>query len=188
MNGNVYVDNEPDLIRRLQDGDIEAFDRLFEQHRRGMLVYVEGMVGDRSHAEDIVQDCFVEFVEKIGRINPEKGASGWLYRVARNRAIDVLRRRKFEINQKEWSWGEKLKGNGAIEKNPAIDLMEKEREIDVQRLLGSLPSKERDLLLLRFYSGLSFREIADILRRPLGTVLWQAHRSLKKLKEIAGEM
>ena len=187
-NGNTYVDNDADLVRRLQNGDQGAFERLFEKHRRGMLAYSEKLVGERSLAEDIVQDCFVEFVEKIEGINAERGASGWLYRVARNRSIDILRRRKFEISRREGSQDNGHAGDGVVENNPADGLMEKEMKANAQTLLDTLPQKERDLLLLRFFGGLSFREIADVLRRPLGTVLWQVQRSLRKLREIADEL
>jgi len=178
------VDNEAELIKQFQGGDIKAFDRLFDHYCMGLLAYVKGMVGDKSLAEDIVQDCFVELVEKIDRLNPDKGLSGWIYRVARNRTIDVMRRRKFEVSGEDCI----TNGQGETQPGPRDCLVEKEREINAKELLGTLPENERTLLMLRYYSGLSFREIAEVLRRPLGTVLWQARRSLRKMRDIADEM
>jgi len=173
-----------ELIVRLRNGEIGAFDALFDKYRRGLLAYVRGMTGDEGLAEDVVQDSFLQFVHRIDRINPKQGASGWLYRTARNRAIDVLRHRKFET----------LPGDESLERaqedvalSPAGRLMQNEDHRAVEAALRELPEAEREILVLRFYAGLKFREIAGVVGRPLGTVLWRGKRGLQILREILGE-
>jgi len=180
---------ESGLIRRVQDGDIGAFDALFEKYRRGILAYVFGMCGDRELAEDIVQECFVELVRRIRKIDPGRGAGGWLYRVARNRTVDCLRHRKFEILPGDEALAEQRETAGhAPVRTAAEEVIARESARGVRRALMELSRKERDVLALRFYGGLKFNEIAQVLGRPLGTVLWQARRSLGKLKDILDEM
>ena len=181
---------EAKLVRRLQSGDMAAFDTLFEKHRKGILAYVSGITGDRNLAEDITQDCFVELVRKINRIDPRRGVSAWLYRVARNRSVDVLRHRKHEHLPGDLLRGIEAGGSRDRDGDRPDRQLERKEEIErIQTVLQKLPLKDRELLLLRFYGDLTFREIAVTLRRPLGTVLWQARRSLGKLKNalVAGK-
>lgn len=178
------VESDKSLLERLKNGGTEAFDALFEKYRRGLFAYARGMVGDAGLAEDIVQECFLELVRNVGRIDPERGAGGWLYRVARNRALDVLRARRSGM---EAATGSSVDGKAASEPadpapTPVEAALERERAENVKTALNMLPPKERDLLFLRFFGDLKFSEIAQLRRRPLGTVLWQATRSLEKIR------
>lgn len=170
-------ESEPSLVRRIQDGDPEAFDELYERQRRKLFAYVLGLLRDEARSEDIVQDCFVELVRRISTIDARRGASGWLWRVARNKAFDAIRRRKLEERHAENLRPETEKTG----ETPAGQMMASERQRYVRGILDLLPPSERDLLLLRFYGGLSFKQMARVVRRPLGTVLWQVRRSLEKL-------
>jgi RNA polymerase sigma-70 factor (ECF subfamily) len=168
----------------MQRGDMGAFDVIFDRYRRRLLAFVYSLLGDRGLAQDIVQECFVELARRVGRIDPERGVAGWLHRVARNRAIDVLRRRRKE------SWlGEEtglrtpdaeIRGPGT----PAEQMARREDAERVRQALAALSVRDREILSLRFYAGLTFKEIAGVLRRPLGTVLWQGRRSLHRLRRV----
>jgi RNA polymerase sigma-70 factor (ECF subfamily) len=181
-------ETDADLVHRLKQNDADAFDRIFEQHRRGMLAYVYGMVGDRGLAEDIVQECFIRLVRNIAKIRPGRSASPWLYRVARNMAIDAMRHRKFEVLEETRDVSERA-AQQAERATPLPDagILAEELSMDVSALLDTLPPRERELVMLRFFAGLTFREIAATVRRPLGTVLWQVRRSLQKLREHMNE-
>ena len=177
------------LIVRFQDGDLDAFEELFEKHRRGLLAYVVGLISDRALAEDIVQDCFVALARSIAKIRPEKGASGWLYRTARNRTIDVLRHRKFQVLPgDEFLTRERHDVPEDPVDTPAQILERREKRDRIRAHLEALPVKERELLVARYYGEMTFKQTAKALKRPLGTVLWQARRSLEKLRNrLAGE-
>jgi len=181
MENESRTESEADLIRRLQGGDSDAFDALFERHRRGLFAYIFGYCRDRQLAEDVVQDTFLEFVRRIDSIRPKQGANGWLYRVARNRTIDILRHRQYEVVPGDEFMA--VHGEGTDrEQGPDRDLVRKERREHLREVMDALPEKDRELLLLRFYGGLTFREAGQVLGRPLGTVLWQGRRALEKLR------
>jgi RNA polymerase sigma-70 factor (ECF subfamily) len=169
----------------MQEGDLTAFDALFEKYRRGILAYASGMLGDRIEAEDVVQETFVELAKHIQSIDAERGLSGWLYRVARNRAVDIIRRRKFEIAPgEETVLGQAEKwaaGQARAEDEAAV---EAETLARVKAAVSRLSEKEQEILLLRFHSGMKFQEIAELLDRPLGTVLWQVQDCMEKLRNI----
>jgi RNA polymerase sigma-70 factor (ECF subfamily) len=178
------LETDASLVRRLQDGDLAAFDVLFERHRRGVIAYVTGMIHDAAASEDIVQEVFVKLVRRIADIDPERGVSAWLYRVARNGTIDRLRKYKREILPGDVELGLLCEdGSVGVDVTPAERMVRDESSEAVQKALAGLPPKERDLLLLRYYGDCSFKEIASIVRRPLGTVLWQVHRSLAKMRK-----
>lgn len=176
------------LIRRLQAGDRSAFDTLFDTYRRGLLAYVTGMIGDRGVAEEIVQDCFLRLVQNIDRLRPTRGVSGWLYRTARNRAIDVGRHRRFEVLPGNEAVAARMGETATPAPDPAEQVMRQEEAVAVRAAVDRLAPDERDLVLLRFFGGLTFREIAKVLNRPLGTVLWKGKRCLEKLNDVMGDV
>ena len=187
---------EGELIRRLQKGDADAFDGIFEMHRRAIYAFAAGMVGDRWLAEDIVQEAFIELVRHIGRIDAERGSRAWLFRVARNRAIDALRKRAPEVRSAEPAptGGPVRQAQGGLAEgaderavaSPADALMGDEQRAAVAKALERLEPREREVLMLHFYGDLTFREVAAVVKRPLGTVLWLAQRGLGRLAGILG--
>lgn len=184
---NTVSDGE--LVRRLRAGDPDAFDRLFAKHRQGIFAYLRQRCGDAGLAEDVTQEVFVELVRRLDRIDPRRGVSGWLYRVARNRMIDVMRHRRFEtLPGEDFFRSAARRRTSGEDRGPAAGLLAAERAARLQRVLATLPEKERDVLTMRYFGDLSFKEIAAATRRPLGTVLWQAHRAVRRLREqLEGE-
>ena len=183
--------SEADLICGLRRGEVGAFDALFDRHRAGVFAYALAMLHDRGIAEDVVQEVFVEMARRADRLDPARGAAAWLYRVARNRAIDRLRRRR----RLEFPGDDVLAERGARVPDPGsapdAGLADAETAAGLRRAVDALPERERDVLLMRFYGGLTFQEVARAVRRPLGTVLWQAHRALGRLRAAmpsAGEL
>jgi RNA polymerase sigma-70 factor (ECF subfamily) len=103
--------------------------------------------------------------------------------VARNRAIDYLRKHRNEVMREDLDAVRAGEGDlGRLTLTPADNLVAEETRKAVLDALAELPSRERDLLMLRFFGDRTFKEIAAIVRRPLGTVLWQVHRSLAKMR------
>jgi RNA polymerase sigma-70 factor (ECF subfamily) len=188
MPENSHIEEEAVLIVRLQAGEIEAFDELFQRYRRRILAYVYGQINDHGKAEDITQECFVKLTAKIETIKPEKGVSAWLYRVARNMAYDFMRHRRFEVLPGD-EFIEKEREDNTESDSSAPDeyTMQHEQKQSVEAAMLLLSPKERDVLTLRFYGDLTFREIASVVKRPLGTVLWQTRRSLEKLERILAD-
>jgi len=185
MHKHEQSESDSSLIKRLQRGDKAAFDVLFEKHRRGILAYLLQMSGDRGLAEDVTQECFIELVRRIESIDRRRGAKGWLYRVARNRMVDILRHRGHESLRGREYFVDAPGSDGG----PEAGLVSRDRKARVLQALKTLPERERDVIMLRFYGELTFKEIARAVRRPLGTVLWQGRNGLHKLRrELEGDI
>ncbi len=176
------------LIERMQSGDMAAFDELFERHRRPIYAYVRGMLMDSALAEDVTQETFLVLVRRVQSVDPARGVSPWLFRVARNRAIDLLRKRRHEV---PGGGPEEAARPPADEESqqmsPAERLLESERHIALRQGLQMLDAASRDILTMHYFGGLTFREISDVLRRPLGTVLWMSRRGLKRLAQAMAD-
>jgi RNA polymerase sigma-70 factor (ECF subfamily) len=177
------MDSDAILVNRLKNGEQEAFNIIFDRYRRGILTYVEQIARSRSLAEDVVQETFLELVRRIDRIDPEKSLSGWLYRVARNRAIDVMRRAGREVPAENFDKTAREEDMATVSM-PYDEMQSKEENRHLVTALGRIDDRLREVLLLRYHGNLAFREIAATLRRPIGTVLWQAKRGIEKLREI----
>lgn len=177
-----------ELIQSLRAGDATAFDVLFDRYRQGVLAYVRGLLGRHELAEEVTQDVFLELVRSIDRVDPGRGASAWLYRVARNRAYDILRRRKFDAPMEDEDVLRVADELGAGDPSEAsAGLEQAERAAVLHEALATLEQAEREILMLHYISERPFREIAEILKRPLGTVLWKSRRSLEKLNQMLGD-
>ena len=169
-----------ELVRQMQEGDLRAFDVIFERYRGALLSYLVGLSADRALAEDVVQDVFVKLAARIASIDSRRNVRGWLYRAARNRWLDQLKRRRREL-----PWEPEMTAEGVADgPHPSAPLMADERQAAIQSALLELDVKQREVLVLHYFEGMSFREIAGVLRRPLGTVLWQSRRGLKRLKKV----
>ena len=165
------------LLAGVSRGDEQSLTRLFERHSR--LVYAVSLrvLGDPSAAEDVVQEIFLQIWRAPMQYASDRGGlGGWLAVVARNRAIDILRRRR---------------PVEAIEDTPLVspfDLAaDAERNVLLERaraVIIKFPPAERAALELAFFEGLSHTEIAAKLQQPLGTIKSRIRTALGRLEEV----
>ena len=180
--------NEIELILRAQRGDRSAFSELVCLHSRGVSRVVFRMSGDLQLAEDAAQEAFLQAWQHLPSYRPGMSLRNWLYRIAVNAAIDMLRRNKQILP-------------GSLEDMPLQDrapgpetvATREELVAFIQKAVLSLPEASRAVLVLREYEGMSYQEISDALDIPLGTVMSRlnyARRLLKKMLEsgFLGEM
>ena len=184
---------DPEIIARLvrgcQGGDQEAFERLFSLYRGPIYAYLARTTGDRHLAEDLLQDVFLRLIQNIERYSESGRFEAWLFRIAANRVRDWARRRATSErvgaaghSDQEESRGPKVVDR-PVEAPPEVGLVRSEEAKLLEAAMETLEPQERQVLMLRHYGDLSFREIADIMGRPLGTVLARSHRALLKLRE-----
>lgn len=169
-----------EVIAGCKAGRAEAFSQLVDLYASRCYGYFYRLTGDRNLSDDLLSKLFVRLLEKIGSY---KGGTfeSWLFRIAGNIFYDHLRRQQRQkklLEQKK----RQFPAESQPEEKPDFDMVEK-----LQVQLAKLDSETRELIMLRFYSQLSFKEIADIRRRPIGTVLAKVHRGLKKLRELMEE-
>ncbi len=178
------------LVQSYAKGNNEAFDILLQRHQGRLLGYIIQLTGDRNVAEDIFQETFVKAIMTIRQGNyTETGKfGGWLTRIARNLVIDHFRQEKTEavvstddetidiLNRKELS-------DETIE-DSMIDLQIRD---DVRSLIRELPDLQREVLIMRYYRNLSFKEIADLTNVSINTALGRMRYAILNMRRIAKE-
>lgn len=175
--GAVPGDNaELELITQAQQGDRQAFGDLVRRHRAGVVNVVYRMSGDANLAEDAAQEAFIRAWEHLPGYRPRSPFRNWLYRIASNAALDVLRREKETVSIDDLP----LAAPGAL---PEAALEGKQRAELVQKAVLALPPASRAVLVLREYEGLSYKEIAETLDIPLGTVMSRLNYARKRMLE-----
>jgi len=170
-------DDLAQIINGCKAGEAESFQTLVDMYGRRCYGYFYRLTGNRDISDDLLGELFVKLVAKIGSF---KGGSfeSWLFKTASNVFYDYLRKKQ---RQKKL-----LEGREKQLKSELIEAKKSEREqIDkLQVQLERLNAETRELIMLRFYSQLSFKEIAEMRSEPIGTTLSKMHRGLKKLREL----
>ena len=170
--------NETELVSRAQSGDRDAFSDLVRAYAQGVLNVVYRMCGNVQVAEDAAQETFIQAWMKLSSYRPKSSLQNWLYRIAVNTAIDMLRKEKHILPNAV----EDLHLIDAQAGPEAIFLSGEQTEL-VQGAISTLPDASRAVLVLREYEGLSYKEIADALDVPVGTVMSRLNYARKLLKE-----
>lgn len=145
--------------------------------KRGF-AYAWQLLRHHEDALDAVQAALASVWQHRGRIDPERGVRGWFFRILRNKCLDVLRRRKQRTMA---SLEFEPAGPGSFD--PAVQATESEALVHLRATLESLPSDQREILLLRDYHDLTYAEIAETLNIPTGTVMSRLHRARLALRE-----
>jgi RNA polymerase sigma-70 factor (ECF subfamily) len=189
--------SDEDLLLLYCGGETVAFGELVRRYERELYGYLRRYLGDASLAEDVFQNTFLQLHLKSGQYEAGRPVRPWLYTIATHQAIDALRRNgrhqaaSLEQQRAEASEGElrslldTLVSRGA---SPLEAASEAERRQRVRATVESLPEFLRQVLILAYYQGLKYREIADILDIPVGTVKSRLHAALVKLREVWGEL
>ena len=169
--------NEIELVIQAQNGDRNAFSKLVRAHSQGVLNVVYRMCGDRDLAEDAAQEAFIRAWLKLSSYRPKVSFKSWLYRIAVNAALDMLRKEKHILPKAV----EDLKLRDA-NPGPEAILASNERADLITKAVATLPNASRAVLVLREYEELSYNEIAETLEIPLGTVMSRLNYARKILK------
>lgn len=166
------------LLTRVRGGEIAAFDVLYERHESRLFAYLRAVLGDRRDAEEILHDAFLAALkDKEATFEREGAFRAWLYRVARNHALN--RRRSTGRHDRNVAAAPR---DEAFE--PAADQALESRELEeaLVAALGRLPRSLGELWHLRS-SGLSYEQIASVVDAPLGTVKSRMHQMVSVLRE-----
>lgn len=168
---------EHDLIGRAQLGDRDAFGELVRMHYQGAVNVVYRLCGDIHLAEDVAQETFLKVWDKLHTYKPVGSFRGWVYRIAANAALDILRKKREEVDMESVTLSSPSSG---VEQT----VIRGQQAKVVRQAVLSLPPASRAVLVLREYEGLTYQEIADSLEIPIGTVMSRlayARGVLKKL-------
>ncbi len=190
------LDHDPDrdLLARVAGGDVESFGVLVERHERRLFRLCERMLQNREEARDAAQEVFLKAFRKAGSYRPRGKVYTWLYRIAVNHCLNLLRRRKLA---QFLSFGEVGKPGDGDDDGPDFEpedaapdaeqgLEARRRWRQTRQRIDRLPAGQRAVLVLAKFEGLSYRRIAEVLEITEGAVesrLFRAMQSLKKAQE-----
>lgn len=171
------------LLQRIAEGSLEAMASFYDQTSAPLFSVAVQILGDRSEAEEVIQDVFVQIWEKAGTFDSQLGSAfHWSLSIARHRSIDRVRARQRRARLLAEFEGicdtEAASGTGPEE---SASVMEEARS--VRAALKELPADQRQAIELAFFGGKTHLEIAAALREPLGTVKARIRRGLLKLRE-----
>jgi RNA polymerase sigma-70 factor (ECF subfamily) len=177
--GSCQVQSEESIVRRAQHYDQEAFAQLYEEYFDKIYRYLVFKIGDRMEAEDMTQQVFLKALRSISSFK-WKGISfsAWLYRIAHNEAVDFLRRKSKRVTV---SLNESLVTG---EDDPQLAA---ERKSDVEHLIlatRQLTEAQREVIALRFASGLPVAEVAKVMSKSAGAVKALQHSAVVTLRRI----
>ena len=181
------------LMQRFQQGDSQAFKVLLERHRRGVYNFLLRHVGDSSAAEDLLQDTFLRVVQGAHRYKLESKFTTWLYTIARNLCVDRARKMKFRRHRSldqpvgsddESPLGDRIADSGAPTDRQAIGT---ELQVKLEQAIATLREDQREVFVMREYSNLPFKEIAEIIGVPENTVKSRMRYALEHLRRALTE-
>jgi RNA polymerase sigma-70 factor (ECF subfamily) len=184
---------DEELMSRFRGGQRDAFGLLVRRYERELYGYLCRYLGDASLADDVFQNTFVQVFVKADQFEDGRQVRPWLYTIATNQAIDALRRAG---RQPAVSLDGQLAEGGEGEPRPLLELLEargpgpldqtedEERRLLVRAAVDRLPELFKQVVVLAYYQGLKYREIADVLAVPVGTVKSRLHAALVKLQEL----
>jgi len=156
--------------------------KAFEQFAKPLENFLIGILKNGAEANDALQATFVKLMEKGDTIVQESALKGWLFRVAYNEAMLIKRKdgvKRKHIEKFAWHVSPDVESD-----QPADRMLDDETQQEIKKALDQLSAAQQEVVRKRIYEGLKFREIAEQLDLPLGTVLARMHSSLKKLKTV----
>jgi len=182
--------SEQDLIKKAQEGDVEAFEQLIRDYEKRILNYCFRMMGNLSDAEDAAQEVFVKIFRFIDSFNGQSSFSTWLYRIASNVCLDLLRKAKRQPKDTVSIYQENDEGEEysiAIE-DTEPDPYERAQLSEAQKVLkealNQLSDEHKQVIILRDIEGLSYEEIAEAMGTAPGTVKSRINRARQMLKKL----
>ena len=186
--------NEAEIVARVLNGDRQAYALLIEEYKTPIYNLAYRMTGNSQDAEDLAQETFLRSFNQLFRYDVKRSFYTWLYTISLNIIRNHLKknsvRRLTDLYQEEKicerSDTDDKKFN--LQEFQITDELSKEREETLERSLQKLSPELRELLILRFYQGLSFETISEITGLSLSAIKMRVYRGLEKLRQYIREM
>ncbi len=172
-------------------GDNRAFDELLARNQTKLFTYIMFVVRDEDTANDLFQDTFVKVIMKLqeGKYTDSGKFSYWVTRIAHNVMMDWYRQKRADriVEPNEGNDMSNLRSASVVDTSRENELVNEQVLSDVRRMMNRLPVAQREVVYMRFYQGLSFREIADITGVSINTSLGRMRYAIINLRRMAKE-
>lgn len=174
------------LIKHYIEGNQGAFETLLKRHKNRIFSSIYNLVGDRYIAEDIFQETFIKIIHSIraGRYNHEDKFLPWAMRISRNMCIDSIRQRKRLPIVVDSEGNDILNNIGIFERSQEELHIHTDEMTMLRKWIWELPEEQREVLVLRNYADLSFKEIAVITSTNINTCIGRMHYALINLRKM----
>ena len=167
------------LLERAREYDAQALAEIYDRYAETIYRYVYRYVGDAEQAEDLTSEVFLKLLQVLGtRRAPERQLQGWLYRVARNLAIDWYRQR---AKGAEYTLEEELTPDGETPRN----WLERQEQLgELREAISQLTPEQQEVIVLRFGEGRKIREVGQMLGKSEGSVKVMQYRAMNRLRKL----
>ena len=189
---NLTEMTDEELALSYVDGNNRAFDLLLSRNQSKLFSYILYVVRDRETAEDVFQETFVKVITKLqeGRYTNSGKFSAWVMRIAHNVIMDWFRdqqmSRVVEANPDN-DLSNLGSGDGLLESNIEMEFVNSQVFADVQVLMNQLPAAQREVVFMRYFQQLSFKEIAEATEVSINTALGRMRYALMNMRRMARE-
>jgi RNA polymerase sigma-70 factor (ECF subfamily) len=187
--------SDEEIVARIVRGEGDLFPLIVRRYQARLVAHLSRVVGSREEALDLSQEIFLKVFQALPRYNAEYKFSTWIFRIASNAGIDFLRKRRIRTVSMDAPPPGDGEEDAAPREFPSAgldpygELRNEERRAKIGREIAALPAEFRELIGLRHFAGLSYEEIADAKKMPLGTVKNKLFRARAVLKtRLAGEL
>ncbi len=179
------------LVERILSGERDLFSELVRRFEKRILNYVYRIIHRYEDAHDLTQEIFIKVFMALDRYDPKYQFSTWIFRIAQNSAIDTLRKKSLpEVSLTRSGTDDENEGKERevvdAGVSPYRDLKNKELSVAIDSAIEVLPEDYRELIQLRHFGELSYEEIAEMKKMPLGTVKNKLFRARNMLKDALG--
>ncbi len=179
-----------ELIQRFIKGEQSCFEQLIHRHKNKVFAYISLYIRDQALAEDLFQDTFMKVIQSVraGKYQDNGKFISWVMRIAHNLIIDHFRRIKQmnTVSNDDYEsdlFNSKKLADSTVED----DMIKRQIQKDVRKMITMLPDDQREVVILRHYAGLSFKEIAEITNVSINTALGRMRYALINMRKIMEE-
>ena len=181
LKGGVILLKDEELIEEILEGSQAAMEILVKKHYKPVFAYVYRKTGDKNTAFDITQEVFIKMSKALNHYNGVGKFENWLYKIAYNSYLDYVRASKTNGINKQMELNEQLPDEHA---NVWPLLEKKLARKRIQQAIGSLPEDQREVVILKYYHDLRFKDIAEITQSKEPTVKSRMRRGLARLRTL----
>jgi len=188
MKSSIHT-NDSELIRNFKSGDTQALNLLIQRYKDKIFTSIFMLVRDKYLAEDMFQNTFIKVIDTIrnGNYNEEGKFLPWVIRIAHNLCLDHFRKVKRSPAIKSADNDSIFEGFVGIEEGAIIRMEKRQAHDKVRRLVDLLPHDQREVIVLRHFAGLSFKEVATLTDCSINTALGRMRYALINLRRMVDE-